>query len=84
MLTQEVHSAWHNLFFNLLPEEVVHLIPIIGLETEKRIESWKLVFGNRTREQAIELVKREWTPKVRHKSRRRREWEEKTREVSYL
>jgi hypothetical protein len=63
MLTQEVHSAWHNLFFNLLPEEVVHLIPIIGLETEKRIESWKLVFGNRTREQAIELVKREWTPR---------------------
>lgn len=85
MLSVEIHSAWHNLFANLLPREVIILIPVIGLETEKRIKSWRILFGDRTREQAIQVVLSEWTPRVvRHKSRRRREkeWREEKRQAS--
>ncbi len=76
MLTHEVHSAWHNLFSNLLPAEVLHLISVIGLETDKRRESWRILFENRTAKEVADLIEKQWTPKKpRRKSLRRREEE---------
>lgn len=64
-IPQNIHSAWHNLFANLLPEEVCLLIPFIGLETEKRKESWQTLFGEKSRLDAIKIVRRKWSPKKR-------------------
>lgn len=59
----EEHRAWHNfLFRNRLPCEAIRMIE------EKQIkkghnweEGWKIVFGNASPDEAIEIIKKDWT-----------------------
>ncbi|MGC9049047.1 MAG: hypothetical protein ACP5IX_02430 [Patescibacteria group bacterium] len=64
------HNAWHLLFKNLKPEEVIELIKTKSKEEiierkRNRNLAWEIIFGywETTQEQKIEIIKNYWMPK---------------------
>lgn len=64
------HEAWHLLFKNLKPEEVIEIIKSKSMEeiTDKRksrILAWEIIFGywETTVEEKIKIIKNFWMPK---------------------
>jgi len=66
--TTKEHYAWHSLFRNMTPDEVVALIQARGMEgitrhDNFRIGCWRIVFANKTTaKDCAEIVERYWTP----------------------
>ena len=70
-LDPEVHTAWHTLFGNLLPEEVIILIKYWTtkngkinrkfLRGKKRQKAWKIIFGEINPDQAIKIVEKQFS-----------------------
>jgi hypothetical protein len=61
-----LHMAWHHLFFNLLPWEVIQKIalgeyPMEELSDAKR-SSWLKLFGAKSREEILRYIRKEWYP----------------------
>lgn len=60
----EKHRAWHRLFINLKPAEVVARLEQWALEEYrlkgKEIPSWNVLFDGVSYEEAIAVVKKEW------------------------
>lgn len=68
---EEKHRAWHQMFFNLLPSEVIRVI--LGWTTkegelndklvgEKNLEAWKTAFERRSPYEAIVLIIERFIP----------------------
>jgi hypothetical protein len=62
----DLHAAWHHLFYNLLPWEVVAEIKTgkynpANLSKAKKI-SWHLLFGEKSRSKVIKAIHKEWYP----------------------
>jgi hypothetical protein len=62
------HDAWHLLFKNLKPEEVIEVVKEKTKEEitegkKSRILAWEIVFGywETTTQQRIEIIKKFWT-----------------------
>ncbi len=58
----EEHRAWHNfLFGNRLPCEAIKMIEEKQIKRgDKWEEGWKIVFGNASPKEAIEIIKKYW------------------------
>jgi hypothetical protein len=67
-LNPKIHSAWHTLFGNLLPEEVITLIGHRWttkegrinkkfLRGKKRRKAWKMIFGEADADRIIEIIR---------------------------
>lgn len=68
---RKLHVPWHSLFEDMMPYEAIEQIEkwttLEGSLTKKlgknKQEAWKIVFGPQTSpKEAIEIVKREWSP----------------------
>lgn len=62
------HVAWHVLFANMIPDEVIALLriktkaDIVG-QDQQRVWAWQQVFGEtQACEAAIKIVQESWTP----------------------
>lgn len=66
LVTRTVHEAWHALFKNMKPNEVVALLlsDQFQFDPENGLwKAWKIVFGPLTgRIEAARMVMDEWTP----------------------
>lgn len=72
-INPKTHEAWHCLFHNLLPEEVIVLIEALWvnentgkikrkfLAGQKRQKAWNVIFGSATPAEAIEIIKNQFT-----------------------
>jgi len=62
------HYAWHQLFRNSTPEEIIELIRKFGKDglagkNPKKNHYWRIIFGKKnTIEQWVEVVENYWTP----------------------
>lgn len=61
-----LHMAWHHLFFNLLPWEVIQEIADGNYAREKLSEaqqySWDFLFGGRSEGSIFRYIRDEWYP----------------------
>ena len=64
-----LHLAWHHLFYNLLPWEVIQKIARKEYSSEKLSEaqrsSWNTLFGMRSQEEIFRYIRKEWYPPYR-------------------
>ena len=62
------HYAWHSLFRNMTPDEVIASIQERGMEgitrhDNFRIDCWRILFNNKmTAKDCAEIVEKYWTP----------------------
>lgn len=59
-----LHQAWHTLFGNLRPPEIIDLLlaPNFCLTSDNKKRAWLLIFGDVGVVDAAEIVEKEWTP----------------------
>lgn len=65
-LPRVVHVAWHDVFENLMPEEVLHLICVKGFRPKARdknqVAAWKTIFGNaKTTPELARIIVVQWS-----------------------
>ncbi|MDE1970845.1 MAG: hypothetical protein KGI50_04710 [Patescibacteria group bacterium] len=64
----KLHIAWHTLFTNRTPYEVVYFLYMLralnldGIYIATNIETWKVLFGYKSVLEACAIIAKEWTP----------------------
>ena len=62
MVSNEVHRAWHRMFYNMLPNEAYLAVQFLSHLWKTR--DYFIVFNSRSPEDAANLIQNEWTPNV--------------------
>lgn len=61
---RSLHSAWHLLFGNLTPNEVLMLVQSgVKLETPARKNAWTTLFGKMSNGEVLYHIIEEWSPR---------------------
>ncbi|MCD6471469.1 hypothetical protein J7K86_03005 [bacterium] len=68
MVPEYLHRAWHQIFDNYTPYEIVEILRVLGKAAfirgnSGRGRAWKMLFGDKTIEEVIDEIKKDWTPK---------------------
>ena len=68
IVPEKDHRAWHQIFENFTPSEIIKMLEIFGPEIflrnqKPKKEAWKRLFDTLPVEKVIEIIKTEWSPK---------------------
>jgi hypothetical protein len=69
---EDIHGAWHTMFANLRPEEVLKIIPLWtdrygelnpNVAGRRNTFCWEIVFGKGAKlKRAVKIIKEKWFP----------------------
>lgn len=66
-----LHTAWHDVFENLTPEEAIEKVEVWMMEyskfkkeildNERKLNAWKMLFGEAKFYEVLRIIQKDWT-----------------------